>query len=788
MGSIKIRSDFSQNIPQELVNLNCFLNWKFFVNEKGKQLKVPVNQYGKSVSFNDPNAQHGLNQAMLLSKRNNWGIGISLGDGLPIMHDDTNAYLWCFDYDGFAEVDGVAIDSEVKELLDSLNSYTEMSPSGTGFKTFCLSDKKPITKLKIHFCESRFAEDYPDIDKYSNRAIEVFSKNLFLAMTAEPFTEGQYQTIRFITASELDGVIVKYDEIARLGGGNGLNQRPLEIPSQSPLYTEGNQQTIYSRLTKESLQKVLAHIDSDDEQSWSDVSNALARVYRDSGREYFHFYSRQSAKYDEAECDNRYDRSLTELTKNPDGYGVKHLIGLATINPAWSNSNLVYEDSLGLFDFEFNETKLDQVFNAPIKFKGPVIIDNQIAEINKQFAWDLSAMNLYNISAGTYVLKDRFITQFANRKIVTGTIDKPKLTPLGSAWIAHEYRRNTPGIVMRPDKPEVLADGSINSWRGFSCEPVIGDVRPFIKLLKRLIPNLDERRYLLRWFAYMIQYPADKFNVALVIWSQGQGSGKSLLVETVGGLFNERHFDVVGQEVFSDAFTGWQSNKVFIICDEVSSTDKRATSDRIKGWITCTRNNINEKHAPKYSQPNLVKYVFLSNHADAVFIDGSDRRFFVVEASSEKLSIKDSHEFVKWRDNGGRPALLDFLQKLDTKDFNPTAPAPITTSKIEMVEDNKSDLERWIDSEISILMNEQQYLVSTDELAIRYKSSSGQFCSSKTISSILIRSGVKKLTKQARLNDHSRKRLYALKEFDRFQNMGDAELGEEYTNQLFKME
>lgn len=408
-----------------------------------------------------------------------------------------------------------------------------------------------------------------------------------------------------------------------------------------------------------------------------------------------------------------------------------------------------------------------------------------IVDLNAKFAWDFGEMNLYNIDSGAYVIKDRFITQYANRMLDVGPPDRPKLVQLGTAWFTHPLRRSTPRVILAPGQPESLADGSINSWRGFVCEPVKGDVKPFIKLLKRLIPNIEERRYVLTWLATLIQNPAQKFNVALVIWSRQQGTGKSLLVETVGSLFDERHFEVVGQEVFNDGFTDWQAHKVMVVCDEVSSTDKRAVSDRIKGWITASKNNINAKNAPKFKQPNLIKYVFLSNHADAVYLDETDRRFFVVEASSDRLPKEDSWEFVQWRDSYGKAALLHYLLNLNTKDFNPTAPAPVSTSKAAMVEDNKSDLERWMDATVEELLHGQKYLISSEALATRYKNDTGHSCSSKTITSALRLRGVTRLNKQARMSSGSKNRLFALKNAAIYEAMTDTELGAAFSGQIF---
>ena len=403
-----------------------------------------------------------------------------------------------------------------------------------------------------------------------------------------------------------------------------------------------------------------------------------------------------------------------------------------------------------------------------------------IDAVNQKFGWDFNEMNLYSIDKGRYVLKDRFQTQYATQSILFN--NKP--TPLGTAWLANPLRRQISKVVMEPGLPESLPNNVVNSWKGFNYEPIKGDVKPFIALLKSLIPDTGECSFVEKWFAKLIQDPATKYNVALVLWSPIQGVGKNLLVETIGNLFNERHFSVVGQEVFADAFTDWQANKCLIVCDEVSSSDKRHIADRVKGWITSTKNNINCKHEPKFTQPNYIKYVFLSNHPDAVFFDNTDRRFFAVQTSSHQLSKEEVKDFIKWRNDAGYSALLEYLLNLDSSGFDPSAPAPSSASKLNMVEANKSDLETWFDQYIQYLLDKNIYLVNAEKIAAEYFHSRNIKCACKTIANLLGRHGYKKLSKQARDEKTKAKaRVYALKNYEAYESLVDTELAAVYVKQ-----
>lgn len=326
-----INPNIEKVIPVELADLRSFHNWTYLINEKKKLVKVPVDSKGFAKGYNDENLLISLEEAFDNACSKGWGIGLTLSDGLSMKLDGVPGYLWCIDFDGFAELNGNHVDIEVADLLSSFNSYTEISPSGTGFKVFLISDKRPTKKLKVFFSTSSFAKDFPEIDKYQNRAVEVFSRNLFLAMTGELYSKNKYNKIRFIKDDELDKLLEKLDTSAKAGGGSGLASNAIQSATNPAVQKSTN------RLTKESLDLVLSFIDADDEQSWSDVVNALARLYGQDGRHSFHQYSRNSTKYDEVESDVRYDRALKELSGRPEGYGTKRLLDLARSNPHWTN-------------------------------------------------------------------------------------------------------------------------------------------------------------------------------------------------------------------------------------------------------------------------------------------------------------------------------------------------------------------------------------------------------------------------------------------------------------------
>jgi P4 family phage/plasmid primase-like protien len=366
---------YPDQIAPEVKRLDTLLLWKYFKKPDGKLIKSPVSETGVRMGYNDPYVLMPFEYAKeRLSKGNDLGIGISLLDGIEVSVGDDSGYLWCLDFDGFVNPDSTQFDDGVNDFISTFNSYAEISPSGTGFKFFFVCDRKPQSKFKIKFGPSEFFEEYPNITKYEQREIEVFSCNGFLALTGDLF-DSLTGGIKFLSATELDSMLERLNNWAIDTGGTGTT---MSVDFTNSV-TSSSTNTSYSRLIKSSLEDVLAHVDHFDEQAWTDTCNVLARVYGQEGRPYFHSYSSGEyagityADYNCDECNRRYDRALNELKGKPDGYGIKYLVETARKHPDWNDSKLVYES---IFDF----SDLSQA-NSVVGSQTPYSLGESIEEL-----------------------------------------------------------------------------------------------------------------------------------------------------------------------------------------------------------------------------------------------------------------------------------------------------------------------------------------------------------------------------------------------------------------------
>ena len=130
---------------------------------------------------------------------------------------------------------------------------------------------------------------------------------------------------------------------------------------------------------------------------------------------------------------------------------------------------------------------------------------------------------------------------------------------------------------------------------------------------------------------------------------------------------------------------------------------------------------------------------------------------------------------------------MDYLLSQDTSQFDPTAPAPMSQSKMGMLDSNKSDLEQWVENALLKAQAKNHDLISTEDLAVHYNYGSRPTkCSGKTVATILKRMGYKKLAKKAKFDNGTRKGLFSTAaKFNTYSFMSETEIARHYKETIF---
>lgn len=264
----------------------------------------------------------------------------------------------------------------------------------------------------------------------------------------------------------------------------------------------------------------------------------------------------------------------------------------------------------------------------------------------------------------------------------------PELT---SKWQEHPLRNTVEAknLVFDPTQTVDL-NSHVNIFFGWPLTPKenIDLVNPIIELIYSLAgedhPDLVVP-FILRWLAYPLQHPGAKMQTALLVFGEKQGTGKSLLFDTIVRPIYGEYGTTVGQHQLESGFTDWRSRKLYTLFEEVlSRDDKFSHNGTLKYMITGKKMQVNPKNLPLREEENHMNCVFLSNEPQPIPIELEDRRFLVVQARN--IRDKAFYESVVHAvENGGIEAFYHYLLNFPLDDFNPHTKPPMTRAKERVI-------------------------------------------------------------------------------------------------------
>lgn len=148
--------------PAELARRPQWVAWRLTPREgEPKPTKVPYDaRTGRLASTTDPSTWSTFEEAAAFYARNDWASGV----GYVLSSDDPYVGI---DLDGCRDPRTAHIEPWAKSIIKRLNSYTEISPSGTGLRIFVRGDLPPHGRRKGQ--------------------IEIYSQARFLTITGDHY-------------------------------------------------------------------------------------------------------------------------------------------------------------------------------------------------------------------------------------------------------------------------------------------------------------------------------------------------------------------------------------------------------------------------------------------------------------------------------------------------------------------------------------------------------------------------------------------------------------------------
>lgn len=253
----------------------------------------------------------------------------------------------------------------------------------------------------------------------------------------------------------------------------------------------------------------------------------------------------------------------------------------------------------------------------------------------------------------------------------------------GKAWFEWAGKKfDFNGIGYYPNTDE-LPKHVFNTFRGYGCKPIAGDVSLILKHIDDVLCAGDKKAatYFIQWLAHIFQKPAQKPTVA-VLMKSAEGTGKGTLNNLLKKMLGANSEQVNGIYQLTGRFNGILAGRLLIFGDEVDMTTK-AVFDRAKGIISERTISLELKGVDPESIPNLARFIFAGNHDQIISAGTRERRFLVLEPSDHV--VDDTNYFVALNNqinNGGASAFLHYLLNIDLTHFNPFK-APATKGLID---------------------------------------------------------------------------------------------------------
>ena len=303
---------------------------------------------------------------------------------------------------------------------------------------------------------------------------------------------------------------------------------------------------------------------------------------------------------------------------------------------------------------------MNSMYTAVLEGTRVLIVHNRAEEdcdihsITKRVVPEIMMMTSSSLSdiLASKMLKTKF--PHPTKKNSMSLIDSYKL------WWFSAVRKERTKMVFEPFSPGGTiprsARKSFNLWDGYSithddcisAAPATRENSPMLEHFhKRWCKGSDvDYKWLMGWFATLIQHPAKKLHSAIVLKAK-EGAVKGLPITVIETIMGAKYFfQPSSPDEILDGFNSTMAGKKLLFMDELFWGGDRGKAGTLKKLITETHWTIKTKHLPDYVVKNLFGVIIASNEGWVVPAGTNARRWFVLEVDNELAGIEHKHQDV----------------------------------------------------------------------------------------------------------------------------------------------
>ena len=157
----------------------------------------------------------------------------------------------------------------------------------------------------------------------------------------------------------------------------------------------------------------------------------------------------------------------------------------------------------------------------------------------------------------------------------------------------------------------------------------------FDAFLSYVIPNEAERNVFLNWLAWCLKHEEQKPRWAVMLYSQKQGTGKTVLTELVRDLFGVSNTSRInGVRQLVARFNKEVLQHKLVVVEEIELRKGSKEANQVKSLITEDSTTVEAKGLPSSVEPINCAFLMTTNHLPT-WLEDADRRFYILSFDHE---------------------------------------------------------------------------------------------------------------------------------------------------------
>lgn len=331
-----------------------------------------------------------------------------------------------------------------------------------------------------------------------------------------------------------------------------------------------------------------------------------------------------------------------------------------------------------------------------------------IQAFNKEFAWigGNKGFVLHETTdeEGLFTVEFIDVATFHNNEAPRTMQFGEKPVPISRVWIKHPDRRSYKGFSFTPGKQPRA--GFYNLWRGFAYEPLpkgaeapLAHRQALDAFLEHSLENICDgdaalHRWLMGWFAHLIQRPWEK-PLTAIVFKGLKGVGKNALIERVKDLLGHHGKLVSNSRYLTGNFNAHLEGKLLLILDEAFWSGDKQANGILKDLITGRTHTIERKGQEAYETKNLTRVAILGNENWLIPASEDERRYAVFNVGNKRRGDKPFFKMMRESmESGGYRLLMRYLLEFDLSQVDVDI-APKTAGLLDQKHRSLSPVQEW---------------------------------------------------------------------------------------------